>query len=129
MSPSARAQIARRQLLKGLAGVGGLAMAGTPPFFEAPKLFAPHHPHSPYDDLIAQVPDRDSAARIGAAYLAGHRNLDPAATAGKLRQQLASHSFATVLESDLAGAHMGEARGWVLPEALLAICALAAKAG
>ena len=103
-------------------------MAGAA-LFEAPKLFAPHYPPSPYDDLLAQLPDRGSAARIGAAYLAGHRNLDPAATAGKLRQQLASHSFATVLESDLAGAHMGEARGWVLPEALLAICALAAKAG
>jgi hypothetical protein len=122
-----KAQITRRPLLKGIAGVAGLAIAGAA-LVEAPKLFAPHYPPSPYDDLLAQLPDRESAARIGAAYLAGHRPFNPAGAAGDLRQRIASHSFAAVLESDLAEAHMAEAHGWVLPETLLALCALAAKA-
>jgi hypothetical protein len=128
VSVAGKAQIARRPLLMGLAGVGGIALAGAA-IVEAPKLFAPHHPHSPYDYLIAQVPDRDSAARIGAAYLAGHPSFDAATAARDLRLRLASHTLATVLENDLAGGHMGEARGWVLPEALLEICALTSKAG
>jgi hypothetical protein len=128
MSVADKAQIARRPLLKGLTGAAALAIAGVA-VVEAPKLFAPHHPPSPYDDLLAQLPDRDSAARIGAAYLAGQRKFDAAGTAGDLRRQLASHSFAAVLENDLGDAHMAEAHGWVLPETLLALCALAAKAG
>jgi hypothetical protein len=128
MSVAGKAQIARRPLLKGLAGAAGLAIAGVV-LVETPKLFAPHHPPSPYDDLLAQLPDRGSATRIGAAYLAGHGTFDAAGAAGDLRRRLASHSFAAVLENDLAQAHMAEAHGWVLPEGLLALCALAAKAG
>ena len=128
MSVAGKAQIARRPLLKGLAGAAGLAVAGVA-FFEAPKLFAPHHPPSPYDDLLAQLPDRDSAICIGAAYLADHRTFNESRAAQDLRRQFASHSLAAVLENDLSGAHMAEAHGWVLPEALLALCALAAEAG
>jgi hypothetical protein len=128
MSVAGRTQIARRPLLKGLAGAAGLAIAGVAAV-EVPKLFAPHHPPSRYDDLLVRLPDRDSAAVIGAAYLAGKRGFDAARAAQELRRQLASLSIAAVLESDLAQAHMAEARGWVLPETLLALCALASRAG
>jgi hypothetical protein len=128
VSAAGKAQIARRPLLKGLAAAVGLAIAGVA-LVEAPKVFAPHHPPSPYDDLLAQLSDRDSAARIGAAFLAGHSTFDAAGAAADLRRRLASHSFAAVLESDIASAHMAEAQGWVLPEGLVALCALAAKAG
>ena len=128
MSVAGKAQIARRPLLKGLAGAAGLAVVGAA-LVEAPKFFARHYPPSPYDDLLTQLPDRDSAARIGAAYLAGNRKFDATAAAGDLRGRLASHSLTAVLENELAEAHMAEARGWVLPETLLALCALASKAG
>jgi hypothetical protein len=128
MSVAAKPQLARRPLLKGLAGVAGLAIAGIA-LVEAPKLFAPHHPASPYDDLIAQLPNRDDAARIGAAYLAGQRSFNAGMAAGNLRKDLASHSLATILENELTAAHMAEAHGWVLPQSLLSLCALAAKAG
>jgi hypothetical protein len=128
MSVADKAQIARRPLLKGLTGAAALAIAGVA-VVEAPKLTASHHPPSPYDDLITQLPDRDSAVRIGAAYLSGHRMFDATGAATNLRRQLASHSFAAVLENDLGDAHMAEAHGWVLPDTLLALCALAAKAG
>jgi hypothetical protein len=127
VSVAGKAQIGRRPLLKGLAGAAGLAIAGAA-LVEAPKLFAHHYPPSPYDDLLAQLPDRDSAARIGAGYLAGQSTFNAAGAAADLRRRLASHSFAAILENDLAGAHMAEARGWVLPEGLLALCGLAAKA-
>ncbi len=127
MSVADRAQIARRPLLKGLAAAGGLAIAGAA-LFEAPKLFGPHYPPSPYDDLLAQLPDRDSAARLGAARLAQHP-FNATQTAGEIRRKLETHSLAAVLETDLAQGHMAEARGWVLPETLLGLCALAAKAG
>jgi hypothetical protein len=128
MSVAGKVQITRRPLLMSLAGAAGLAVAGAA-LFEARGLFAPHHPPSPYDDLLAQLPDRDSAARIGAAYLSGHRAFDAAGAARELRKRFASHSLAAVLENDLSEAHMAEAHGWVLPETLLALCALAAKAG
>lgn len=128
MSVGDKTQIARRPLLKGLAGAAGLAIAGAA-IVEAPKLWAPKHPSSPYDDLLAQVPDRDSAMRVGEAYLAGHRGFNAAAAAGILRRRLEVHSFGAILENDLLQAHMAEARGWVLPETLLSLCALAAKAG
>jgi hypothetical protein len=128
VSVAGKAQIARRPLLRGVAAAAGLAIAGVA-LVEAPKLFAPHHPPSPYDDLLAQLPDRDSAARIGAAVLAGRNTFDAPRAAADLRKKLASHSFAAVLESDIAGAHMEEAQGWVLPEGLVTLCALATKAG
>ena len=128
MSVVGKAQIERRPLLKGLAVAAGLAVVGAA-LFEAPKLLAPRHPSSPYDDLLAQLPDRDNAARIGAAYLSAHRSFDAAGTARDLRQQFASRPLAAVLENDLSEAHMAEAHGWVLPETLLALCALASKAG
>lgn len=127
MSVAGKAHIARRPLLKGLAGAAGLAIAGAA-LLEAPKLFAPHYPPSSYDDLLVQLPDRDSAARLGAAWL-GDRPFNAAQTAANLRRQLGSHSFAALLENDLARSHMAEAHGWVLPESLLALCALAAKPG
>jgi hypothetical protein len=128
MSVAGKTQIARRPLLKLLAGAAGLGAAGIA-LVEAPKLFAPRHPPSPYDDLLAQLPDRDGAMRIGAAYLAGQQRFDAARAAADLRRRLASQPLAAVVEGDISTAHMGEAHGWALPDALLAICALAAKAG
>lgn len=128
MSVAGKAQIARRPLLKGLAGAAGLAIAGAA-LVEAPKLFAPHYPPSPYDDLLGELPDRSSAVRIGAAYLTEARQFNAAREAANLRRELQSHSFAAILENDLFKAHMAEAHGWVLPGALLSLCALAAKAG
>ena len=127
MSVAGGAQFTRRPLLKGLAGAAGLAVAGAA-FFEGRKLFGPHHPPSPYDDLIAQLPDRDNAARIGQAWLGQHQ-FDATRTAAVLRAKLETHSLAAVLETDLVQAHMAETRGWVLPETLVALCALTAKAG
>jgi hypothetical protein len=127
MSVTGKVQIARRPLLKGLAGAAGVVIAGIA-LVEAPKLFVARHSPSPYDDLLEQLPDRESAARIGAAFLGGQPRFDAVATARTLRAQLASHSIAVLLENDVVQAHVAEAHGWVLPETMLALCALAAKA-
>jgi hypothetical protein len=124
MSVAGRTQIARRPLLKGLLGTVAVVAAAAA-VIEAPKLLAPHYPPSPYDDLLALLPDRPSAVAIGAAWLAGNGHFDAGETARRLRTQLAHQSIATALDADLANAHMGEADGWVLPGTLIALCALA----
>src|SRR5205085_884429 len=75
MSTADRMLLARRPFLAGLMGV--LALAGlaweAPKVF--PKLFARRYPPSPFDDLLALLPDRENAVRLGGA-LDGGRNLD-----------------------------------------------------
>jgi hypothetical protein len=127
MSVAGRTQIARRPVLKGLLGTAAIA-AAIAGVIEAPKLFAPHYPPSPYDDLLALLPDRQSAVAIGAAWLADKSRFDAGEAARHLRAQLAHQSLATALDADLANAHMGEAQGWVIPGTLIALCALAKSA-
>ncbi|HEY3637166.1 MAG TPA: hypothetical protein VGK90_03360 [Rhizomicrobium sp.] len=128
MSVTGKAQITRRPLLKVLAGGAVVAVAGAA-LWEAPKFLASRHPASPYDDLLAQLPDRENAIRIGAAFLGTQPGFDAVKTAQALREKLASHNLQAVLENELAKAQVGEAHGWVLPQTLIALCALAAKAG
>jgi hypothetical protein len=126
MSIAARMQIARRSVLKGMLGAAAVAIAALA-VVEAPRFFTRHVP-SAYDDLLAQLPDRDNAVRIGAAFLAGARNFDAGRVARSLRARLAGRSLASAMDADLARARLVEAHGWVLPETLANLCALAAKA-
>ncbi len=127
MSVAVKAQIARRSVLRGFLGAAAVAIAAVAAI-EAPRFFNRHRA-SPFDDLLAYLPDRDRAARIGAAFLAGARGFDANKTARSLRQRLARRSLAAAIDFDIAHAGLVEARGWVLPETLADLCALAAKAG
>jgi hypothetical protein len=128
MSVAGKAQIGRRRLLEGLVATAAIAVAAAA-VFEAPRLFAPRYAPSPFDDLLAKLPDRESAVRLGAAFLAGRKNFDAQGTATGLRKRLAATSLATAMNNDLRESRMIEAHGWVLPETLGDLCALAAKAG
>jgi len=128
MSAAARASIARRPLLKGLLAAAGVAAAAIAAV-EGPRLFAPRYAPSPFDDVLAQLPDRENAIRLGAAFLTSVKHFDAAATAGLLRARLRGHSLAATMNDDLLEARLSEARGWVLPESLALLCALAARAG
>jgi hypothetical protein len=128
MSVAGRASVARRPVLKGILGASGLAIVAIAAL-EAPRFFARRYAPTPFDDLFAQLPDRASAARLGAVILAGVKTFDADKTARKLRERLARRSLVAAIEDDLAGADIIEARGWVLPETLAELCALAAKAG
>ncbi|GAA0570383.1 hypothetical protein [Rhizomicrobium electricum] len=88
------------------------------------KRYAP----TPYDDLIALAHDRDAAAQIGETVLAEVDDFEPIAMAVRLRARIAGRPLATALTDDVAKGHLVEGGGWVLPEMLGLICALAAKA-
>jgi hypothetical protein len=88
------------------------------------KRYAP----TPYDDLIALVDDRDAAAQIGETVLAEVEDFEPVAKAADLRTRIAGRPLAAVLTEDAGEDRLVEGGGWVLPETLGLICALAAKA-
>jgi hypothetical protein len=128
MSVAGKAQIGRRRLLEGLVAAAGIALAAVA-VFEAPRLFAPRYAPSPFDDLLAKLPDRRRAIVVGAAFLSGAKSFDANGAATRLRKRLAATSLADAMEEDLRETRMVEAHGWVLPETLGALCALAARAG
>jgi hypothetical protein len=128
MSVAVKAPIGRRRLLEGLAATAAIAVAAAA-VVEAPRLFARRYAPSPFDDLLTKLPDRESAIRVGATFLAGRKSFDVQGTATVLRKRLAAASLATAMNDDLRQSRMVEAHGWVLPETLVDLCALAAKAG
>ncbi len=105
----------------GLAVVVGGGVGGR---FLLRKRYAP----SPYDDLLTQLDDRDAAAQIGETVLAEVEEFEPKTMADELRKHIAGRPLSAVSRQDADDARLVEAGGWVLPETLGLICALAAKA-
>ena len=116
--------LSRRQTLMLGGGVVLVAGAGFGRRFLLRKRYAP----SPYDDLLTQLDDRDAAAQIGETVIAEVEDFEPEAEAAKLRQRIAGRPLSAVSVEDASVARLVEAGGWVLPETLGLICALAAKA-
>lgn len=114
----------RRQAMIGGAAVTGAVIGGVGARLLFRKRFSP----TPYDDLIALVDDRDGAAQIGETVLAKSEDFEPLALAASLRTRIAKRRLATVIAEDAANGRLVEGGGWVLPETLALICALAAKA-
>ncbi|HEY2444657.1 MAG TPA: hypothetical protein VGI20_02840 [Rhizomicrobium sp.] len=128
MSVVGKAPVARRPVLAGLLALGGTMFAAIA-MLEVPRLLGPRYAASPFDDLLVKLPDRESAARLGAAWLAEKKDFDAQSAAKSLRASLAGRSLDAAIDSDLAKIRMVEAHGWLLPETLVTLCALAAKAG
>lgn len=103
--------------LIGVAAVGGGA-------YEL-GLFRKHF--SKYGDLLDALDDPDDAARIGSAVLAAIPDFNAAKTASELRARIGKKPLADVLIADAQSNRVIEASGWVLPETLALLCALAAK--
>ena len=116
--------LSRRNVLIGAGGAAGFAGVVVAARHLLRKRFAP----SPYDDLLALIDDRDGAAQIGEAVLAEQGAFDPAAAATVLRQKLQHTTLTALAEADAAQGRLLEAGGWVLPESLAQLYALAAKA-
>jgi len=115
----------RRSVLLATAGAGVLAAAALG--YEAVRLLVPRHPPSPFDDLLALLPDRDAAAQVGLAYLGEHPHFDSKTAAHLLRKQIGSQPLASVLQADIARARLAEVEHWLLPETLALLSAIAAK--
>ncbi len=96
-----------------------------------PRLLGRHYRQSAYDDLFAQLSDRDAAVRVGHAILdaapKGGASFDVKAAARDLRQRLERRSLREVTDSDLAQSNLAEVAGWVMPSTLVLLCTLAAR--
>ena len=109
-----------------IAAGGGVALiaAGVTGHF----LLRKRHGPTPYDDLLALLDDRDAAAQMGETVLAEVEEFDPKTLSDDLRTRIGKRPLAAVLAEDVADGRVVEAGGWVLPETLGLLCALAAKA-
>jgi len=116
--------LTRRNVLIGAGGVVIVAGAA----FEAGRLWRKRHAPSPYDDLLARLDDRDADAKIGEAVLAETTEFDAKAVAAGLRTRLDRVTLAQAVAKDAAEGRLLEAHGWVVPETIGLLCALAVKA-
>ena len=92
-----------------------------------PRLFGHRYAPTPYDDILAQLVDRDEAARVGAAVRIAEPNFNAKAVARELRQRFEQRNIAEVSDADIREGRMAEVSGWVLPESLVQLCTLAAE--
>jgi hypothetical protein len=106
-----------------IGGAALLAVAGAG--YEAHKLLARHYPPTPYDDVLGQLIDRDAAARLGQATAPALPGFAPAAAAARLRQLLGHHGLKVAAAADAQSARTVEAGGWILPESVALLSALA----
>ena len=110
--------------------IGGLVACGAGAAVIAaymfPALFGQKYPATPFDDLLSKLPDRNNAAKMGAAVLAQQKSFDAHVAARVLRARLGTGALSAVLARDLSAGRMLEFRGWIVPETLAMLCALAA---
>jgi len=106
----------------GIAAALGIAALG----ITVPRLFGRHYRRTPYDDLFAQLIDRDEAVKVGIAALAAARPITAAKLAREIRQRLDQRSLQVAVNSDLAEGKLAEVKGWVLPETVVLLSMLAA---
>ncbi len=110
----------RRGMIAGVAVAGAAVAAG---LYRFTDLFVKHYPPTAHDDLLEQLGDRDQAARLGAAV----DNAPGAkALAARLRTSLQG-DLATAVQADVAAGRLTEVKGWLLPQTVVLLSALAAK--
>ena len=109
----------RRNLIAGVAAASAALTAG---LYRFTDLFMKHYPPTPYDDVLAALVDRAQAARIGALVPGA-----PAALAARLRALLKPGGLAGAVSSDLAADRLVEVGGWLMPQSVALLAALAAK--
>jgi hypothetical protein len=109
-------------------GGGAVIVAGLAGV-EGPRLLRKRHAPSPYDDLLDKLDDRDAAAQIGEAMLAGNTGFNAERLAAALRPRLRHQDLSEVALKEAEESRVREVDGWVMPESLALLCALAAKVG
>jgi hypothetical protein len=87
-------------------------------------LFVKHYPPTPYDDLLGQLTDREQAAKLGAK---APLTSDAQSQATRLRAALQGRDLPTAANADIAAGRLVEVDGWLVPQTLAELCALAAK--
>lgn len=110
----------RRALMAGLAAAGAVMAAS---LYRFTDIFGKHYPSTPYDDLLTHLEDREQAAKLGAAV---RGTPDAQALAVRLRAGM-SGDLAAAAEADIAAGRLMEVEGWLLPQSVALLAALAAK--
>jgi hypothetical protein len=109
----------------GVFGLAGIVLLGDLAF-EVPRLMTRRYAPTPYDDLLSQLGDRESAVRLGRAVLAAEPHFDGGSAARVLRQSAAKGSLRAGIDSDLTDGRVVEIHGWLLPQTLVTVSAIAA---
>jgi hypothetical protein len=124
--------VARRPVLAGILGLLGVGAAGGL-VYEAKHLFFRRYPRTAYDDILDQLEDRESAAKLGQSVWleldkapAGAR-LTPAQMAAALRHGPGKGSLQRASGADAATGRIVEVHGWLIPTSVAMAGAIAAK--
>lgn len=113
----------RRSAMLGGAAAAIVIAAGA--IYEFPRLVA-RKLKGPYGDLVAKLAEPKRAALLGRSVLYGNAGLlseSPEA----MSQQLAQKPLAQIVADDVVRGSLIEAQGWILPQSLGVLCAMAAK--
>ena len=81
-----------------------------------------------FDDVLSLLPDRDDAVVVGNIVREKAEQIEPWRIAPQLRERLDGRTLEEAAMKDVAEARLVEAAGWLLPETLALLCALAAEA-
>lgn len=111
----------RRTIITGTAGAGVVLAAS---LYRFTDLFVKHYPPTPYDDLLGQLTDREQAAKLGLRVSGAFDATDQAV---RLRAALTGRSLADAANADIAAGRMVEVQGWILPQTVASLSALAAR--
>jgi len=116
----------RRTLLAGLGVLIAAAAAGGTAW--KLRLFRKRYPPGPYDDVLAKLDDREWAAQFGETAVTALPHLTPTDAASTLRARLVHDTLQTVALREAEAGRLVEAGGWLVPESLVLIAALAKSA-
>jgi hypothetical protein len=117
----------RRTLITSVAAAGAAVAAG---LYRFTDLFVKHYVPTPYDDVLAALLDREHAAKLGALVTGTPA---PTALAARLRailkpDGLNPNGLTAAAEADAAAGRIIAVDGWLLPESVALLSALAARA-
>jgi len=112
----------RRDLIASVAAAGAAVAAG---LYRFTDLIVKHYAPTPYDDVLAALADREQAERFGASVPG---TLDAKALAAKLRTVLKPGGLGAAAKADAIAGRLIEVDGWVVPQSVALLSALAAKA-
>ena len=110
----------RRDIVAGVVAAGAALSAG---LYRFTDMFVKHYAPTPYDDVLAALGDRGQAVTLGAAVPG---RLEPQSLAARLRTDLAP-GLAAAAEADVAAGRMMEVDGWLLPQSVALLAALASR--
>ena len=111
----------RRDVIAALAAAGVAVTAG---LYRFTNIFVKHYAPTPYDDLLLRLTDREQAAKLG-AQMPG--SFDLASQSARLRDTFRKEDLAAAANADIAAGRLVEVGGWVLPETVALLSALASR--